>query len=158
MLTVEAVYPVELPVDDLLEGVDVGAVVIERGQVAIHGVLGSGGQDQVGVHLLAIVALGPVHDKAVLDGAGQGLVVLLAPPLPLGQRGLDRLDEASLRIAFNLGYGLGIGRDHHGEAVGVGIAGAVLAVVARDMVVAVLVLGWAVLMLFLHAPGRIAEA
>ena len=40
---------------------------------------------------------------------------------------------------------------------GVGIAGAVLAVVARDMLVAVLVLGWAVVMLFLHAPGRIAE-
>lgn len=41
---------------------------------------------------------------------------------------------------------------------GVGIAGAVLAVVARDMAIAVLVLGWAVVMLFVHAPGRVAEA
>jgi hypothetical protein len=41
---------------------------------------------------------------------------------------------------------------------GVGIAGAVLAVIARDVVVATLVLGWAVVMLLVHAPGRVAEA
>jgi hypothetical protein len=41
---------------------------------------------------------------------------------------------------------------------GVGIAGVVLAVVARDMVVAILVLGWAVVMLLMHAPGRVVEA
>jgi hypothetical protein len=41
---------------------------------------------------------------------------------------------------------------------GIGIAGAVLAVVARDVVVAVLALGWAVVMLLMHAPGRVVEA
>ncbi len=40
---------------------------------------------------------------------------------------------------------------------GVGIAGVVLAVVARDVVVAVLTLGWAVLMLLTYAPWRVAE-
>ena len=38
--SLEAEGPVELAVDDLLEGVDVRPVVVERRQVAIHGILG----------------------------------------------------------------------------------------------------------------------